>query len=294
MRSIKKSIARVFIIPPFLLLAHFIHCDAGSGFLGPQTFPYVCQNGTADISRATTVENTEKCTACDQGYRLLDESCRLKGTIKEAFPYVCPGGTASTNGMSTRSDTERCTRCNSGYRLQGDLTCVRVHPYVCDNGTAAQGTTDTEGAQKCMSCATGYALQPDETCQNFPFTCPSGSPTAGTSTTQNFISCHSCDTNYELYTYDRNSNTACRRVYPYICTNGTIASGTIHIENTEKCSACNSRFHAGKRTLCISSVNNLPLRLYQRHYRFRKGCRTEHPRVQRMRHGLSSATRWKL
>ena len=167
MRSVKKSIARVFItslMPPFLLLAHFIHCDTGGGFLGLQTFPYICMNGTADTSRTTSVENTEKCTACDQGYRLLDESCRMKGIIKEAFPYVCTNGTASTNGMSTKPGTERCTGCSSGYLLQGDLTCGANYPYVCTNGTPIMGTTSLPNTERCDTCETGYIKQANETC----------------------------------------------------------------------------------------------------------------------------------
>ena len=110
MRSIKKSIARVFIIPPLLLLAHFIHCDAGGGFLGLQTFPYICMNGTADTSRAASVENTEKCTACTDTRVLADGRCLAAGTT--THPYVCDNGTP-VSGRVTRPLDHNCVSCNS-------------------------------------------------------------------------------------------------------------------------------------------------------------------------------------
>ena len=188
----------------------------------------------------------------------MDTTTFTLTVVAAMYPYVCTNGTA-VSGMTNTENTQKCMSCATGYALQPDETCVRMrviaYPYACTNGTAVSGTTNTEGVQKCMSCATGYALQPDETCQNFPFTCPSGSPTAGTTTTQNVISCHSCDTNYELYIYDRNSNTACRRVYPYVCTNGTAASGTTHIQNTQKCGTCMSGYMlASERCVSVTST----------------------------------------
>ena len=123
-------------------------------------FAYICPNGTVTEGTAK-VKNTEKCSACNEGFELSANACvASSGTIA----YVCPNGIIAA-GIAEAAETEKCNACAEGFELNSANECVvETFAYICTNGTAVAGTTGTENTEKCSACDTGFGLNAANEC----------------------------------------------------------------------------------------------------------------------------------
>ena len=78
---------------------------------------YACDNGQPQTSDSS--QSSMFCISCDDGYILIDSTCRQQGA------FTCANGTATAGAPYSERDTVRCARCDDGYLFDSvDNTCV--------------------------------------------------------------------------------------------------------------------------------------------------------------------------
>ena len=147
---------RAMLMRSVLLMVGIIILSASDCEMAPPTFAYVCTNGTAAEGTAPAA-NTPRCSACADGYDLVDNACTKSSTLSVTHPYVCTNGEAVV-GKSATENTQQCSDCLSGFELNGADACVALVDYICTAGTPATGKTIVENTEKCSACEATHDL----------------------------------------------------------------------------------------------------------------------------------------
>jgi len=154
------------------------------------------------------------------------------------------------------------------------------YPYICSNGTPADGQSLLPNVIRCASCDDLYRLV-DQGCVANGYSCQNGTPRTGTPPgNANIELCVRCESGFKLegarciattYTctggvpvsgsppgnrdvercarctiaesYPDPATGFCATEFPYICTDGSPAPGMNGTPNTERCINCNSGYH---------------------------------------------------
>lgn len=121
-----------------------------------------CPGGTPATGTACTKDQATMCASCQEGYKMVDQTCELICTCENGKP------------SDTCDYPESCQSCDTGYHLdQDNNTCVQNTCKCVDSnnnpaGTPAKGTACTDNINNniCSECNEGYDMQSNKTCKS--------------------------------------------------------------------------------------------------------------------------------
>ncbi len=105
-------------------------------------------------------------------------------------------------------------------------------PYLCDNGTPVDGSTDAAGQTRCASCNAGYTLLNEACLTAYAYVCEDGTPSSLDATVDSLTRCDSCNAGYTLL------NEVCLTAYAYVCEDGTPSSLDATVDSLTRCASC--------------------------------------------------------
>lgn len=137
----------------------------------------ICQPPTSKLNNCIIYSNATTCTACDEGYNLVNNACQAI-TIADCLAVTTT--TTAATGTTAATTTTTCTVCNN-KKLPANGTCA--------NGTACNlSNCDVcASSTRCARCSEKYAVSTDGTCiSEAVANCRIGTATA----------CTTCDLGY--------------------------------------------------------------------------------------------------
>ena len=136
--------------------------DAGTAADGMETDPTKICYCDLGYGRATDVDITTACTACEIGHysdNYDNQDChvcpsgRYQGSTTQAFCTPCPAGTWMHTQYTTQIEDTQCTDCHANFTSsEGTAGLTNTDSCYCDKGYYdLSGNTDL-----CLACPSGY------------------------------------------------------------------------------------------------------------------------------------------
>ncbi len=115
------------------------------------------------------------------------------------------------------------------------------YPYVCENGTAADGNSAAAGVSNCQECKTGFTAfgtlgEEGSTCA-YEYVCENGNKNTGPAGARNTSNCDSCMSGFGIVGTAGNPGSTCAFI-AYTCENGTATTGNGATPGLSSCDSC--------------------------------------------------------